>query len=171
MLAIVNEVPLGHWKVQAGLGLRQAMLLNGILYNSEAWHGVEKKDIILLEKVDEALLRGILGAHSKIPVEALFLETKAIPIRYVVASRRILFLQTILKREENEMIKRVYKAQKAQPSPGDFVNLVNEDSELIGLDMTESEMTNISESQSHECCIHLSSIIKAKSVKDGQSKI
>ena len=36
ILAIVNEVPLGHWKVQAGLSLRQAMLLNGILYNSEA---------------------------------------------------------------------------------------------------------------------------------------
>ena len=131
------------------------MLLNGILYNSEAWYGVEKKDIILLEKVDEALLRGILGAHSKIPIEALFLETKAIPIRYVVASRRILFLQTILKREENEMIKRVYKAQKAQPSTGDFVNLVNEDCELIGLDMTESEITNISKDK-------LKNIVKAK---------
>ena len=36
VLAIVNEVPLAHWKVQAGLSLRQAMLLNGILFNSEA---------------------------------------------------------------------------------------------------------------------------------------
>ena len=33
ILAIVNEVPLGHWKVAAGLRLRQAMLINGILYN------------------------------------------------------------------------------------------------------------------------------------------
>ena len=38
ILAIVNEVPLGHWKVDAGLALRQAMFLNGILFNSEAWH-------------------------------------------------------------------------------------------------------------------------------------
>ena len=57
ILAIVNEVPLGHWKVQAGLSLRQAMLLNGILFNSEAWQGPETKDILVLEKVDEALLR------------------------------------------------------------------------------------------------------------------
>ena len=80
ILAIVNEVPLGHWKIQAGLSLRQAMLINGILYNSEAWHGVAKKDIIPLEKVDEALLRGLLQAHSKIPLEALYMETKSIPI-------------------------------------------------------------------------------------------
>ena len=37
ILAIVNEIPLGHWKIKAGLSLRQAMLLNGILFNSEAW--------------------------------------------------------------------------------------------------------------------------------------
>ena len=54
-MAIINEIPLAHWKVQAGLSLRQAMLINGILFNSEAWHGVDNKDI----KVDEALIRGI----------------------------------------------------------------------------------------------------------------
>ena len=96
ILAIVNEVPLGHWKVQAGLSLRQAMLLNGILFNSEAWQGPDTKNIVLLEKVDEALLRGILGAHPKIPLEALYLETRSIPIRFIVASRRILYLHTIL---------------------------------------------------------------------------
>ena len=29
ILAIVNEVPLAHWKIQAELRLREAMLLNG----------------------------------------------------------------------------------------------------------------------------------------------
>ena len=31
--AILNEVPLGKYKVEIGLLLRQAMLINGILYN------------------------------------------------------------------------------------------------------------------------------------------
>ena len=31
ILAIVNELPLSHWKVQAGLHLRQAMLINGTM--------------------------------------------------------------------------------------------------------------------------------------------
>ena len=32
------------------------MLLNGMLCNLEAWHGISEKDISLLEKVDEVLL-------------------------------------------------------------------------------------------------------------------
>ena len=40
VLAIVKEVPLGNWKIKAGLQLRQALLINGTLFNSEAWHGI-----------------------------------------------------------------------------------------------------------------------------------
>ena len=117
--------------------MRQAMLVNGILFNSEAWHGVTKKDIITLEKVDEALLRGLLQAHSKIPLEALFLETKAVPLRYIVASRRIMYLYNILQKDKNEIVHRLYKAQKSDPNHGDFVLLVKEDCEAIGLIMSE----------------------------------
>ena len=87
ILAIINEVPLAHWKIDAGLQLRQAMLINGTLFNSEAWHNITEDDLNILEKVDEALLRGILKSHSKIPLEALYLETASIPIRFIVASR------------------------------------------------------------------------------------
>ena len=48
ILAIVNEVPLGQWKVEAGLRLRQVMLINGILYNPEACHNVNNKDVNIL---------------------------------------------------------------------------------------------------------------------------
>ena len=36
ILAILNEIPLAHWRVTAGLQLRQAMFLNATLFNSEA---------------------------------------------------------------------------------------------------------------------------------------
>ena len=143
IFAIINEIPLAHWKIEAGLRLRQAMLVNGILYNSEAWHGINGKDLILLEKVDEALLRGILSAHPKIPVEALYLETKSIPIRFVVASRRILYLHTILQKSESEMVKRVYEAQKEDPSPGDFIELVRQDCEAIKLGLSDQEISSV----------------------------
>ena len=42
--------------MEIGLRLRQAMLLNGILYNSEALHSLTEADIRLLESVDEYLL-------------------------------------------------------------------------------------------------------------------
>ena len=40
ILAILDDIPLGKYKMEIGLKLRQAMLLNGVLFNSEAWHGV-----------------------------------------------------------------------------------------------------------------------------------
>ena len=83
ILTIVNELPLGHWRVEAGLRLREALFINGTLFNSEAWQGSVNDNIELLEKVDETLLQGILGAHSKLPLEALFLETGTIPLRFV----------------------------------------------------------------------------------------
>ena len=148
ILAIVNEIPLAHWKVEAGLKLRQAMLINGVLFNSEAWQGIYLKDIMLLEKVDEALLRGLLSAHPKIPLEALYLETRCLPIRFILASRRIMYLHTILHRDKTEMIRRVYEAQVKDPSPGDFIDIVKSDCNRIGLEMTDKEISQISKYKS-----------------------
>ena len=118
ILAIINEIPLAHWKIESGLRLRQAMLINGMLFNSEAWYSIEEKDVILLEKVDEVLLRGIMSAHPKIPLEALYLETRSLPIRYILASRRIMYLHAILQKDESEIVRPVYEAQKNDPIPG-----------------------------------------------------
>ena len=49
--SILEEIPLGKYRVEMGLKLREAMLINGILYNSEAWHSVEKEDIKKFEKI------------------------------------------------------------------------------------------------------------------------
>ena len=59
ILSIMKEIPLGKHKVHR---LQEAMLINAILFNSEAWHGVTAAQIVKLESVDEALLREILKA-------------------------------------------------------------------------------------------------------------
>ena len=78
--AILSEIPLGSHKLEIGLQLRQAMLINGLLYNSEAWHSVSKQEISSLERIYESLVRFLLGSHSKVPLEILYLESAAIPI-------------------------------------------------------------------------------------------
>ena len=72
IIAILDEIPLGRYKMEIGLKLRQAMLLNGILYNCEAWHNVSEVEIRILETVDEFLLRALVKAHSKTPLEFLY---------------------------------------------------------------------------------------------------
>ena len=140
ILAILEEVPLGKYRMEIGLKLRQAMLLNGILYNSEAWHGITENELKRLEDVDEHLLRSLVRAHAKTPLEFLFLETGAIPIRHILACRRMIYLQTILRRDDSELTKRVYMSQKQSAIKGDFYNLVKDDFEMIGESLDEAKI-------------------------------
>ena len=73
-MAILEEFPFGQHKTNVALKLREAMLFNGILYNSESWHCLTKKQIGSLETVDEYLLRKNLKAHSKTPNDFIYLE-------------------------------------------------------------------------------------------------
>ena len=55
-----------------------------------------------------------------------------------------MYLHTILQKDETEMVKKVYEAQKTNPSPGDFIEIVRKDCENISLDLSEKEIYQIS---------------------------
>ena len=103
----IEDIPLGKHRMDIGLHLREAMLLNVILFNSEAWHSLSLSEIKTLESVDEQLLRGLVKAQSKTPLEFLYLEAGANPIRFIISTRRMTYLQTILKRSDEELTKRI----------------------------------------------------------------
>ena len=146
IVAIVKEAPLDKWRMKSGMLLRNSMLVNSILFNSEAWHGIVKNDEQVLSRVDESLLQALFSAHSKTPKEEFFLETGQIPIKYILASRRLNFLQTILKRSQSEITRKVYNVQKHYPKKGDFALLVEEDKNLIELELSDIEIENMEKS-------------------------
>ena len=137
ILALIDQVPLGKYRIEMGLKLRQAMLINGILFNSEVWHGVTDDHVKALEKVDEHLLRSLLQCHAKTPLEFLFLETGSVPIRFIISSRRLIYLQTILRRDEEEITKRIFIEQQRNPCPGDYVKLIEKDFSQIKMSYEE----------------------------------
>ena len=124
ILSLINEIPLGRHRIEVALKVREAMLINGILFNSDAWHGVTLAHITKLEAIDEALLRGILKAQTKTPKEFLYLETGALPIKGIIAQRQKNCMNHILQRDENELDKKVFIAQRNIPVQGDFLKLV-----------------------------------------------
>ena len=85
-----------------------------MLFHSEAWHAITENEIKILEVVDESLF-----------------WAGAVPIRYIIISRRFCFHQTILKRDINELTRNIYEEQKVNPTPGDFSELVNNDFKII----------------------------------------
>ena len=133
IIAILCDIPLGRFKMEIGLRLRQAMLLNGILFNSEAWYDISETEIKMLEAVDEHLLRALVKAHSKTALEFLYLESGAFPIRFIISSRRLLYHHNILRREETELVKRIYLEQTKNPTKGDFVELLKEDFKILDM--------------------------------------
>ena len=120
------------------------MLINGILFNTEAWHGVKKSDIEAFEKIDESLLRGLVKGHSKGPLVALYGDLGQIPIRFIWASRSILYLQTLLKRDSEELTNKVFKAQEKNPLKGDFSEIIDGFKEDLELTLTNEEIKSLS---------------------------
>ena len=111
IVAITDEAPLGMWRMKSAMLLRDAMLVNSMLFNSEAWQGIVKDDTEQLRRVDESLFHKLLSAHSKTPSEALYLESGQIPLSYIWSSRRLMYLQCILKRDMTEITRQIYEAQ------------------------------------------------------------
>ena len=110
--ALLSDMPFGKQRLEIGLLLRDAMFVNGVLCNSEVWHSISKKHIEDLEIIDHQLMRHIIGAHAKTPIEFMYLETGTIPLKYIISCRRMLYLQKILQMEDQELVKRIYLAQK-----------------------------------------------------------
>ena len=103
---LVSGALLRRWKIAAVLILRKGLLINSMLFISEAWHNFSQCQVEAFEKIDEALLRGLVLGHAKIPAPALYLETGQEPLRYLLAYRRLLYLKTILQRDSDDLIKK-----------------------------------------------------------------
>ena len=145
--ALLSDMPFGSRRVEVGLMLRNAMFVNGILCNSEAWHSISKKHIEDLEVMDRSLLRYITGAHVKTKNEFLYLETGVLNIEKIISNRRMMYFQTIIKRDEDELTKRIYVCQKNNPVKGDWIELVKKDFADLEIDMDEELISKETKSQ------------------------
>ena len=65
----------------------------------------------------------ILGAHSKVPVEHLYLDIESINMTQTLSVTRIIYFLTILHRPERELIRYIYQEMKAEPIKDDWKDL------------------------------------------------
>ena len=111
-------------------------------------------------------MRVICNGHSKTFIEFLYLETAALPLNQIVAYCRIMYLHNILNRNDEELVKRVYKAQKDNPTQGDFICLVKKDLENMGEVFKEEDIMSKNKSQFK---LHIGTKIKAAAFKNSLS--
>jgi hypothetical protein len=142
--AILNDIPLGSKRLETGLTLRESWFLNGTLYNSEVWCNYGQSDLKELAVLDRKIIRCIIGAHAKSPREMLYLETNLLEIPDIVSMRRLLYYQNVLQKQEDEIVRKVFVAQRNNPSKGDWILLVQEDMEKYNIGLSEPQITSMS---------------------------
>ena len=108
-----------------------------MLFNSEACHNFTQNQVEAFEKNYEALLCWLVIGHAKVP--ALYRENGQVP-KYILACKRLLCLQTILQRDPDELVHKVYLAQRVDPSQGDFCLLVDNDRLLLDCCITDEQI-------------------------------
>ena len=106
---------------------------------------VSKAHIQKILIVDHQLRRFNVSEHAKVAVEFLYLETGAKPVKFVIKSPRLNYLKEIHNREHNELIRRIYEAQKLNPSRGDWTEIVKDDLEKT--QVNENELIEMSKEE------------------------
>ena len=144
ILGTISEIPYGPYRVQIGLQLRESILVNGMLFNSEAWSSISNKELVRMEQVDYSLLRALQGGgHSKCGTEFLLLEFGVMKLRHTIMKRRMMFHHHILTRNENETIKKIYLKQMKTHCKGDWYRTLLEDFEFIKEEKNDEEIVKM----------------------------
>ena len=107
---ILDSVLFGKYYFEVAMVLRSSLLLSSLLLNAEAWVNLSDKDIRALERTDEILLSKIVGSDSNTSNTFKYLELGIYPMRFEIMKRKVIFLQYILKQEQESLMYKVFKA-------------------------------------------------------------
>ena len=91
--------------------------------------------------MDKILLCKILETPTSTPTPALYLELGLVPLSFKIKAKRIIYLYEILKRNDSEMLKKVFEAQSNDPVKGDWTETVKKD--LIDFDLNHLSFDSI----------------------------
>ena len=144
------EILAGGEHHQTGVTLRNAILISSLLTNAESWYNLTLANIVVLEKVDEQMLRGILNAHRMTPRALLYLELGCLPVRFIIKSKRLMFLHYILSQPEESLMKKFFNAQLENSGKTDWTFQVAKDMEELEIKSTMEEIKLMSKNMFKE---------------------
>ena len=140
IMSTLKEVSFGFHYFKMAMLFRTTTLINGMLCSVEALHGFKKTHVDQLESCDKDLFRQIFQSPCTTPTAAYYLETGATKLCYLLMGRRIMYLWNILQKTDDELVTKVYNAQKLLPVKDDWIFTIKEDLEFLDIPFDEENI-------------------------------
>ena len=144
ILGILQEVSFGAHFFKMALLFRDSILINSMLCSSEVLYGINNSHIEKLEQVDRIFFRRLFQVPNSTAIEAFYLETSCLPIRFILMGRRLLYYWDILHKNEVELVKKVFNSQKKFAVKNDWVLQVQKDFGECNINLSEDEIARMS---------------------------
>ena len=105
----MTESDVGTHKISVSLLLYQSLFLSTVLFNSQTWSKLRKKDIEELKNIQLRFLKKIMGVAKSTCNAFIYLELGVLPIDYEIHKRQLMFLYRILNLDEDDPVYRMYE--------------------------------------------------------------
>ena len=140
----LSERAYGKHTFKAAKLMRDAILVSGLLTNAESWINLTMKNLEELEKPDIILSRKIISQSGNPAKCFMQLELGLIPVKYIIMQKRMNFLNYILNKSKESMLRQVFIALKEDSRKGDFKELTDKDRIELEIELEDEEIEVIS---------------------------
>ena len=97
----------------------------------------------ILIKCDTDLLKALFNVNS-FTMELLYFETGKLPIQFIVSIRRLMYLWNLLHRDPDDLISKVYQAQRENPSKhGDWYQMIQREKDTYDIMLSDEDISKI----------------------------
>ena len=127
IMDILENISLGPYYFHVAILLRNSLLVNGMLYNTDVWYNLSSRDIKELSDVDKHFLGRILRTPNSTPHESLYLELGIDEFDVILSKRRLLYFHDVITRRKKDMLYRFILAQWHDGIRGDWTEMVKTD--------------------------------------------
>ena len=114
------EIEVGVHHVNIMLLLYQSLFLSTMLFNSQTWSNLRKKDLDSLRTLQLKFLKRILGLPSSTANAFTFLELGVLPIECEIEKRQLMFLYRILQLDPTDPVCKLFMEQRKFSDAGDW---------------------------------------------------
>ena len=119
IMAMMAETDVGEHHINIMLLLYRSLFLSTMLFNSQTWSKLRKKDIEALRTIQLKFLKRIVGVASSTTNAFVFLELGVLPIEYEIEKRQLMYLHRILLLDASDPVHQMYTNMKELSEGGE----------------------------------------------------